>query len=121
MALLSKIVIGLIAFEHLFIMYVEMFAWETMGKKSFKGVIADDLFSATKIMAANQGLYNGFLAAGLIWSFFISNTVWSKNVAVFFLCCIIVAGTYGALTASGKIFFIQALPAIIALLFLLLK
>jgi putative membrane protein len=121
MELLSKILIGIIAIEHIFIMYVEIFAWETMGKKSFKGVIPDDLFSATKVMAANQGLYNGLLAAGLIWTFFISNIEWNKNISIFFLSCIILAGTYGALSASGKIFFVQALPAIIALIFVLLK
>jgi putative membrane protein len=121
MEIIANILIVLVAIEHLYILYVEMFAWETMGKKSFAGVIPDDLFSQTKVMAANQGLYNGFLAAGLIWSFFISNSEWNKNVSMFFLCCIIVAGTYGTLTASGKIFFIQALPAIIALLFVLFK
>lgn len=67
-------------------------------------------------MAANQGLYNGFLAAGLIWSLCISNTVWSIYVAIFFLSCVIVAGIYGAYSASKKIFFVQALPAIIALI-----
>lgn len=98
-----------------------MFAWETLGKKTFKGFLKDELFKPTKGLAANQGLYNGFLSAGLIWSFFIEDKTWSQNVAVFFLGCVIVAGIYGALTASKKIFFVQALPAIIALAFLLLK
>ena len=72
-------------------------------------------------MAANQGLYNGFLAAGLIWTFFIEDTVWKTNVALFFLGCVAVAGIYGAMTASKKFFFVQGLPALItlALLFLL--
>jgi putative membrane protein len=65
-------------------------------------------------------LYNGFLSAGLIWSFFISDVLWQKNVAFFFLSCVAIAGVYGAFTASKKIFFIQALPAIIAMIVLFL-
>lgn len=121
MEIISKILIGLVAVEHVYILWLEMFAWETKGKETFKGSLAPELFKPTKGLAANQGLYNGFLAAGLIWSFFISDLVWSKNVSVFFLSCVIVAGIYGALSASKKIFFIQALPAIIALVFLSLS
>ena len=115
MQLLSNILIGIVAFEHLYILWLEMFAWETAGKKTFKGSLADELFKPTKALAANQGLYNGFLAAGLIWSLLICDPVWHFNVAVFFLSCVIIAGIYGAFTASKKIFFVQALPAIIAL------
>ena len=97
-----------------------MFAWETKGKKVFKGAMPDTMFTPTKKLAANQGLYNGFLAAGLVWSYFITDDKWQSNVAIFFLCCVIVAGIYGALTAQRKIFFAQALPAIIALVFTLL-
>lgn len=114
MQILSKILIGIIAFEHLFILYMEMFAWETLGKKTFKGALPDDLFKPTKGMAGNQGLYNGFLSAGLIWSILITDPQWSTNVALFFLGCVIVAGCYGAITASKKIFMVQAMPAIIA-------
>ena len=121
MEIISKILIGIVALEHLYILYMEMFAWETLGMKTFKGALKDDLFEPTKTLAANQGLYNGFLSAGLIWSLFISTQEWSENVAIFFLGCVIVAGTYGALTASKKIFFVQALPAIVALLFVLLR
>ena len=96
-----------------------MFAWETLGKKTFKS-LPKDLFTPTKVLAANQGLYNGFLASGLIWTLFIADAVWSKNIALFFLLCVAVAGIYGALTASKKIFFVQALPAIIAIICLLL-
>jgi putative membrane protein len=120
MILIAKFLVGLIAFEHLYILYMEMFAWETLGKKTFKGIISDDLFRSTKTLAANQGLYNGFLAAGLIWSFLITDSNWSANISIFFLVCVIIAGVYGALTASKKIFFTQALPAIIALIFVLL-
>ena len=121
MELISKVLIALVALEHLYILYMEMFAWETLGKKSFKGALPDEMFKPTKGLAANQGLYNGFLAAGLIWSFFINDEVWSKNIALFFLGCIIVAGIYGAFSASRKIFFVQALPAILALIAVCLR
>lgn len=117
--ILLKVLIGLIALEHLFILWIEMFAWETYGKKTFKS-LPEDLFPSTKGLAANQGLYNGFLAAGLIWSLLIQDQVWSNNVALFFLSCVGVAGTYGAMTASKNIFFKQALPAIIAIALLLI-
>ncbi|RAJ08564.1 putative membrane protein [Chitinophaga skermanii] len=115
MNLISKIFIAIVALEHLYILYIEMFAWTTIGKKTFRSFPAD-LFEKTKALAANQGLYNGFLAAGLGWSLLISDPIWSKNVAMFFLACVIVAGVYGALTASKSIFIKQALPAIIAIL-----
>lgn len=121
MAILANVLIGLVALEHIFILWLEMFAWETRGKAVFKGALPANLFTPTKVMAANQGLYNGFLAAGLIWTFFITDAVWATNVAIFFLSCVVVAGIYGALTASRKIFFVQAVPAIVALLFVLLN
>ena len=121
MHLLSQILVGFIALEHIYILYMEMFAWETLGKKTFKGALHNDLFTPTKILAANQGLYNGFLAAGLIWSLFITDALWHTNMAIFFLTCVAVAGIFGAITASRKIFFVQALPAIIALIIVLLK
>lgn len=120
MKLIANILIGIIALEHLYILYMEMFAWETLGKKTFKGALPDELFKPTKTLAANQGLYNGFLAAGLIWTFFISDEIWRTNISLFFLLCIAVAGLYGTLTASKKIFFVQTLPAIIALIVVLL-
>jgi putative membrane protein len=120
MEILSKILVGIVALEHLYIMYFEMFAWETIGKKTFKS-LPENLFKPTKELAANQGLYNGFLSAGLIWTFFISDTIWKTNILIFFLSCVVVAGIYGALTASKKIFIVQALPAIIALIVVLLK
>ena len=115
MEIITKILIVIIILEHIYFMYFEMFAWETIGKKTFK-FLPEHLFKPTKKLAANQGLYNGFLAAGLIWTFFISDTTWSKNIALFFLTCIAVAGIYGAISASKKIFFVQALPAIIAII-----
>lgn len=121
MEIISKVLIVIVAVEHLYILYMEMFAWETLGKKTFKGSLKEELFTPTKSLAANQGLYNGFLAAGLIWSLVITDEIWAKNIALFFLGCVIAAGIYGALTASKKIFFVQALPAIIALIVLLLR
>jgi putative membrane protein len=118
MQTLSTVLVALIALEHLYIMYIEMFAWETKGKETFKGSLAPELFKPTKVLAANQGLYNGFLAAGLIWSLFVEDHHWRFHVAIFFLTCIIVAGLYGAATASKKIFFVQALPAIVTLVLL---
>ena len=120
MEIIAKILIGIVALEHLYILWMEMFAWETAGKKAFKGSLSDEMFKPTKKLAANQGLYNGFLSAGLIWSFFICDKIWSSNISIFFLGCVIVAGIYGALTASKKIFFVQALPAILAMIFVLL-
>ncbi len=115
---LYQILIAIIAAEHLYILWFEMFAWETVGKKNFKQ-FPEDLFPKTKSLAANQGLYNGFLAAGLLWTFLIENAEWKFNISLFFLGCVAVAGIYGALTASKKIFFVQALPAIIALILLI--
>jgi putative membrane protein len=119
MNLISQIIIGFIAVLHIYILWLEMFAWTTRAKKVFK-TIAEDQFEKTKTMAANQGLYNGFLAAGLLWSLYITDLDWSKNVAMFFLICVLVAGLYGATTVSKRIFYVQALPAIIGLLSLVL-
>ena len=113
MEIIAKVLILIIAGLHLYFLYFEMFAWTTLGRKIFRQFPAE-LFEPTKPLAANQGLYNGFLAAGLIWSLLITDPVWSKNVALFFLGCVAVAGIYGSLTASKKIFYVQALPALIA-------
>ncbi|MCM4153711.1 DUF1304 domain-containing protein [Arenibacter sp. N53] len=121
MQTLIKIIIGIIALEHLYILYMEMFAWETLGKKTFRKALPEEMFKPTKGLAANQGLYNGFLAAGLIWTFFITDPTWSTNIAIFFLSCVAIAGIYGAWSASKKIFVVQALPALMALLLLLLS
>lgn len=114
MKYISQILIALVAIEHIYILWLEMFAWTTQGRKTFKSFPAD-LFEKTKTMAANQGLYNGFLAAGLMWSLFITNPEWSMNVSIFFLSCVIIAGAYGGTTVGKAIFFKQALPAIVAL------
>jgi len=120
MEIIAKALIAIIALLHLYILWFEMFAWESRGPKIFRD-FDRDLFPKTKAMAANQGLYNGFLAAGLIWSLFISDAQWSQNVAIFFLLCVAVAGLYGAMTASKKIIFVQTVPAVLALVFLFLS
>lgn len=112
---ISKILIIVIALLHLYFLWLEMFAWTTAAKKVFR-TIPEDLFEKTKVLAANQGLYNGFLFAGLLWSLAISDENWSRNIAIFFLCCVVVAGIFGAYSASKKIFYVQALPAIITII-----
>ncbi len=118
---LAAILTALVAVEHLYILWMEMFAWETTCKKTFRGALSDDMFKTTKGLAANQGLYNGFLAAGLIWSFLIADPVWQNNIRLFFLGCVAIAGIFGGITASRKIFFVQAFPALLAMLFVVLS
>ncbi|WP_340202743.1 DUF1304 domain-containing protein [Ascidiimonas sp. W6] len=118
MKILISILIGLIAFIHCYILWLEMFAWKTRGRKVFKK-LPKESFDQTAVMAANQGLYNGFLAAGLIWTFFISDELWRINISLFFLGCVAIAGIYGAISADRKIFFVQALPATITILLIL--
>lgn len=117
---LINILIGFIALVHCYILWLEMFAWNTRGRKVFKR-FPPELFEQTKVLAANQGLYNGFLAAGLIWTFFICDETWKINVSSFFLLCVAIAGIYGTFTADKKIFFVQALPALLTLLLLLIR
>ncbi|MEM0932270.1 MAG: DUF1304 domain-containing protein [Bacteroidota bacterium] len=117
MFLLSKIFIGLVAVLHLYFLWLEMFVWTTVGKKVFRN-FPKDLFEPTKTLAANQGLYNGFLAAGLIWSLFIENRLWQFNIALFFLACVLIAGIYGGLSVSKRIFIVQGTPALLGIVFL---
>lgn len=120
MDLVINILIGIVAAIHIYILWFEMFAWTTKGPKIFRG-FPKDLFPKTVALAANQGLYNGFLAAGLIWTFFIEDAAWSANIALFFLGCVAVAGLYGAATADKKILFVQTLPASIGIVLILLN
>ena len=115
MSTLAQLLVALVAALHLFILWFEMFAWETRGPKVFK-MLPANLFVATRAMAANQGLYNGFLAAGLLWSLLISDPAWARNVALFFLGCVFVAGLFGAVTVSRRILVVQAAPAALAIL-----
>ncbi len=120
MCLISKIIVGLVAVQHLYILWFEMFAWETKGRQIFKGAMPAELFKPTKGLAANQGLYNGFLSAGLIWSLFIQDMNWQQNVALFFLGCVAVAGIFGGVTATKKIFFVQGVPALVGVVSILI-
>ncbi len=110
--MLANALVGLVAAIHVYILILEMFLWDTpRGRRAF-GTTAE-FAAASKTLAANQGLYNGFLAAGLIWG--LSMGPAGRAVQLFFLGCVIVAGLYGAFTASRKILFIQALPAAVAM------
>lgn len=111
MTALQIIFIALVAFIHGYFLILEMFMWTTpKGIKVF-GLKNKEFAEETQVLAANQGLYNGFLSAGLIWSILSENTA----VAVFFLSCVIIAGIYGAYsTKKIKLFYIQSIPAIIA-------
>jgi putative membrane protein len=112
----SNVLTGVVAFLHVYFLVLEMFLWATpFGAKTFKRPLAE--MEQTKTLAANQGLYNGFLAAGLVWSFFAAN---GYDIRVFFLACVVIAGIYGAATASRTILFVQALPATAALIVTLL-
>jgi putative membrane protein len=120
MQLLNHILTALVALIHIYIVWLEMFAWTTRGRKVFK-TFPKELFEPTKALAANQGLYNGFLAAGLVWSFFITDPAWQVNVRLFFLGCVAVAGIYGAMTADKKILFVQTFPAVLAIIMVCLS
>lgn len=114
----ANILITLIALLHVYILILEMFLWDKpRGLKAFG--MKPEQAAATKVMAANQGLYNGFLAAGLFWGLWLGNA--GEPIKFFFLGCILVAGIYGAVTANRKILFIQAVPAAIAILLLCLS
>lgn len=112
---ITNVFIGLVAALHIYFLVLEMFLWDTpYGRKAFR--LTPEFSAASKALAANQGLYNGFLAAGLIWGLALGAEGW--HFEIFFLSCVIVAGLYGAWTVSRKIFFVQAVPAIIALVLL---
>lgn len=107
----ANIAVGSVALIHVYILVLEMFLWEKpTGLRAFG--LSKEFAAATRVLAANQGLYNGFLAAGLIWGLGTENV----SVQYFFLGCVLVAGVYGALTANRKILWIQAAPAAVALI-----
>jgi putative membrane protein len=108
--IIANVLIGLVTLSHLGFLVLEMFLWDhPVGRKVFG--LTPDLSARTAALAANQGLYNGFLAAGLVWA------LWSgrRDLRIFFLGCVIVAGVFGGLTAKTSILFVQALPAAVAL------
>ena len=119
MNLIANILVVLVAVLHLGFLALEMFFWDhPFGRKRFG--MTPEYSKASASLAANQGLYNGFLAAGLLWSLAISDANWSINVALFFLSCVFIAGLYGAATVSKRIYFVQSIPAIVGILSILL-
>lgn len=113
MKLVSDILVVIVALLHFFFLYLEMFLWDKpRGMKSFN--LTEEFAKQSKRLAMNQGLYNGFLAAGLLWGLMAGDPV-----KIFFLSCVIIAGIFGAFTVSKRIFYIQAVPAIVALVILL--
>ena len=112
MTIAANIAIALVALLHAYFLVLEMFLWDTpRGRKVFG--LTPEFAAASKSLAANQGLYNGFLAAGLVWGLLLD--VEGTAIKVFFLACVIVAGVFGAATGSRKILFVQALPGAVAL------
>lgn len=118
MSIIANVVVGLIAVLHIYFLVLEMFLWDKpAGLRAFGQT--REAAAASKVLAANQGLYNGFLAAGLIWGLLLGEA--GTSVKVFFLSCVLIAGLYGAATASRKILFVQAIPAAIGLALVLLS
>jgi len=112
MSTASNIAVTLVALIHVYILVLEMFLWDKpAGLRAFGHT--QQAATASKVLAANQGLYNGFLAAGLFWS--LTQGADGFHAALFFLTCVAIAGIYGAITASRKILFVQTVPAVIAL------
>ena len=112
---LTMALVGLVAFEHFYILILEMFLWTKPRTMKTFG-IAPELAEQTKSMGANQGLYNGFLAAGLVFGLLHSDYAFAQQLQIFFLSCVIVAAVYGTFTVKKTIIFMQGLPAILALL-----
>lgn len=119
MAILAGIATGLLAGVHVYITVLEMFLWTTpRGRKAFK--LTADFAEKTRVLAANQGLYNGFLAAGLAWGLLHPVAEVAGQIQLFFASCVLVAGLYGGSTASPRIFYVQALPAAVSIALVLL-
>lgn len=118
MSTVAAIVVALVAALHIYFLVLEMFLWDKpAGLRAFGQTL--EVAKASKVLAANQGLYNGFLAAGLIWGLTLGPA--GTGIEIFFLCCVLIAGLFGAATASRKILFVQALPAAVGLAAVLLS
>ncbi|CAN5576940.1 DUF1304 domain-containing protein [soil metagenome] len=114
MQIFANIMVALVAIQHLYILVLEMFMWQKpLGRKTFR--MSAEQAKATAVLAANQGLYNGFLAAGLIWSLLYPSDFTGRHLALFFLGCVVLAACYGGATVGRKILMIQGVPALIAL------
>lgn len=118
MLILADIAVLAVALLHLYILVLEMFLWDKpLGRRVFG--LTPEFAAASKILAANQGLYNGFLAAGLLWGLALGQA--GDYIKIFFLACVVVAGAFGAYTASRRILWVQGAPGIIALVLVLLS
>ena len=115
MSKVTKFIVAFVAVLHLYFLWFEMFAWTSRGPKIFTS-FPPELFEQTITIAANQGLYNGFLAVGLIWSLVISDIEWQRKIACCFLLFVLVAGVYGAISIELKVLFVQSFPAMLGLL-----
>ncbi|MBZ9654620.1 DUF1304 domain-containing protein [Phyllobacterium lublinensis] len=114
--MIANVLTGLVALLHLYFVYLEMIAWDKpLGRRTF--MLTPEFASASKALAMNQGLYNGFLVAGLVWGLWLGEAGFA--IKAFFLGCVIVAGVFGALTVSRKILYVQAVPALLALVALI--
>jgi putative membrane protein len=112
MTLASNVAVAMVALLHLYFLILEMFCWQRpLGRRVFG--LTPDFARATRALAANQGLYNGFLVAGLVWGLALG--AGGTSIKIFFLGCVVVAGVFGALTANRRILWVQALPGAIAL------
>ncbi len=117
MLLLADVLVAVVAALHVYFLILEMFLWtKPLGLKTFRNSLEKATDSA--VLAANQGLYNGFLAAGLIWGLLHGNPDYAFQIKTFFLLCVTVAGAYGAATVSRRILYVQAAPAALALILL---
>src|SRR5262245_24050103 len=117
MKLASQIAVALVAVLHVYFLVLEMFLWDRpFGRRTFR--LTAEFAAASKALAANQGLYNGFLAAGLVWGLALGAA--GAPVKIFFLACVVIAGVFGAITASRRILWIQAMPGAVALVLVLL-
>jgi putative membrane protein len=113
MSIVAKVLVALVALEHVYFLVLEMFLWTRPRTRAAFGMTAEQA-EQTRVLAANQGLYNGFLAAGLMWSL-VAPAAYAVPLALFFLACVLVAGIYGGFSANRRIWVLQAAPAAIAL------
>ena len=112
--MIANFFVGFVAAIHVYILILEMFLWRTpRGLRIFRQTA--EQAKVTELLAKNQGLYNGFLAAGLIWSILVTEAPVSTTLKIFFLSCVTIAGIYGAITVNRRIFFVQSFPAILAM------
>ncbi|MGL0818771.1 DUF1304 domain-containing protein [Vibrio vulnificus] len=117
---IAKSLVFIVAIEHIYILVLEMFLWtKPKGLKTFG--LTKEVAESSKVLAANQGLYNGFLALGLVWSLLHTNEEFGFQLQVFFLSCVLAAAAYGGATAKKSILIVQGLPAFLAITFVLLS